>query len=1336
MRPVVFAILLLAVKLGNAQQELYVQPISIEEGLSQSSVLSVHEDRYGFIWMGTRDGLNQYDGNRTRVFKHIIGDSLSIASNYINDITEGQHGGLWIAHTRGISYYNRTKNSFTNISFADTRPGNPEIRSVNVIDNRVWACGRSGIYIYDSVTGKLTHPSFFSDDEVCGISASRIVMGPDSSLWVATSGYGLIRYKRKAEQYQRIATLVPGLRIEDVLFHSNGRIYLATYENGVYECNDNGQIVRRWSSERGADVFTKLNNTRAIIQDKQHQVWVGGFQGIGIINPVTGDFTAITKYYGLEEGMIPSVRSLIADKNGSIWAGTYHNGAILYDNYLSRFRTHFFRPGNGATGMVSSFSYTPSGELYVATEAGYLIRYNKQHDLLQQWHLKDELQNIVIKSLFYDTIRKQLWIGTLRHGLYTLKNHGIQKVGLQKHTQAGWNDLGVINHITAAPGGLWLLTDQGGGLNLFSPEARAIVPFANQKALHEAVGKGAGRYILSLQDHSYLVATHQSGLIYFDNADEGNVEKIIPDITEVNHVASYRNRYYVSTNGQGLAVLDKTFSVTHTYTLSNGLLNNTALSTFITSPDHIWINTPSGISFFSAGKFTNYHILNGFPIAEINNGAYLQTPDPRHPFLVGGKNAWTSFSESSLYTNPYEPAVYITDMKIANRSIHTIEGFSELNLLHASMLTLNYNQSTLSFELAGLNYLMPKNNAYRYMLDDFDKEWRYADYRGIAEYSQIPPGKYMFRVQAANNDGIWSSRDHKLRIRIKPPFWETWPAYLLYAMAIIGCILIIRRNAIRSARLKHNLHLKDLEQEKADLAHRLKVKYFTDISHEIRTPLTLILSPIEEMLDNQDLKEEDKKRIKNIRYHGRSLLLLVNQLLEINRVELGKEKLQPVPVVIKEICDQMDDAFLSLAAQLQVEWKTDTSGATDTALLIDKEKLEKVILNLLTNAFKYTPPGGQVQLKVSTVNQNGSYQLKVDVTDTGQGISEDDLPYIFDRFFKGKENAAVGTGIGLSLVKTVVEDLMKGAVHVISRKGTGTHFTVVLNDIQPAGSCPQKPAGAPWQLPPEYLPYRETKEMPTGKENRDSGHKILIVEDNPDLRYFLENRLSAHYHVVAAETAEDAMCLLVEEDIDLAISDVMLPGKSGQELCAFIKSNILTSHIPVVLLTAMQNEQHKLESLDTGADDYLTKPFVFKELHLRIQNILKQRERWRILYKTKSILPEKSQERFNRVDEELLRTIEKQVDKYLDDAEYSVEQLGKDVGLSRVHLYRKLKKLTGFTPSQFLRNARLRRSIDILAVEDIRISDLAFRVGFNDPSYFVRCFKEHFGVSPTEYVKQ
>ncbi len=1314
-----------------------MQPVGIEQGISQSSVLAIHQDSYGFVWLGTRDGLNLFDGNRTKIYKNVIGDTLTIAGNQINDIAEAGNGNLWIAHNKGISLFIRKQNRFRNYVIVSDKSGSTEIRSLSVIDGQLWGCGWSGIYIFDAASEKLISPACFDEqDNTVSSSVTKIIQAPDQIYWIATANHGLIRYRKAGSRLEKLVTPDLGkvLRVEDILFHPNGHAYLATYDDGIYECTVEGKILRHWSEKSKAPFKTSLNNTRALAKDRQDRVWVGGFQGLAFLAPETGQLTEIHQYHGIEPGAKVSVRSLMTDNNGSLWAGTFHNGAFLYDHYLSRFQ-HTVLPQHTESvspGIVSGFTQSHT-DLYVSTENGFIYQYDKNGGLKRSWAIGESVRKRpVIKSLYYDHRSGQLWIGTLRHGLYVLKKERAAPVSLRPGSQKTWQELGVINHISEAPDGLWLLTDKGGGLNLFHPGSSLIIPFDNREELHTLIGKGAGKHLLKTDETTYLISTNNHGVIYFECRPDGEIKKALPGIRDVNHVSAVDGQLFISTQNQGLWVLDEKFNPVHTYTTREGLLNNTVLSSFTATKDQVWLNTFNGISQLKNGVFANYHIRNGFPLTEVNSGAYQQASDPVYPFIVGGKNAWVKFGPQSLFNNTFQAPVYLTDLKIANLPISSLVQFQDIDLLHPQPIRLRHDQSTLTFEFAGLSYLMPRNNTYRYKMAGFEEDWKYADSHGIAEYSQIPPGKYTFQLQSANNDGVWSSRAYSVPVHIKPPFWQTFPAYLLYALAIAGGVLLIRFNAIRSAKLQ----MKEKELEEVDFVHQLKVKYFTDISHEIRTPLTLILSPLDEMLENPDLGAEDKKKISSMRYHGRSLLLLVNQLLEINRLELDKEQLNLSPVRMQELAAQLKEGFRSLAARLQIDWEVDTGNTADSVLLLDKEKLEKVLLNLLSNAFKYTPPQGSILLKISMAADGDLlHTLKLEVIDSGIGIPEKDIPYIFDRFFTGGKSAAVGTGVGLSLVKAIVKDLMKGEIEVKSKIDEGTHFTISIPDVLMAFDTLPPKEEKLFALSSEYMPYHNTfgtEEPESGPVSRET---ILVVEDNPDLRQYISGKVREHYPVLSADSAEKGLELLESEEIALVISDVMLPQMNGKEFCARIKTNLLTSHIPVILLTAIQDSDFKIGSLEIGADDYLTKPFIFRELLLRIQNILTQKERLRNLYQHKAYLPEKSEIRYNSYDQGLLAAIISQLDMQLGNSEYSVEQLGKEVGLSRVHLYRKLKMLTGLTPSQFIRNYRLKKAIDILAVEDVRVAELAARVGFNDTSYFIKCFKEKFDVSPTEYVR-
>lgn len=1315
-----------------SQKNIHVQLMGPEQGLSQSSVMSIHQDSLGFIWIGTRDGLNEYNGNTVKVYKHVLGDSLSIAGNQINDIENSNNNNIWIAHNKGVSLYERKKGAFKNYWIGDL-PNN-EMRSISVIDGQVWLSGWTGVYKYDSESDTFTKPYIESGKKyLLDASAAKIVSsGVENEYWIATATRGLVYYNAQDSIIDEISSDSGGIvlrereRVEDILFHPNGRMYVATYSNGIYECDLAGKPLRQWSSSRTGAYRSVYNNIRTLALDKNGHIWIGSFQGVGILDPTTGIISDVNILHGSASIDNASIRSLFPDKNGSMWIGTYHDGLLLYDDYFSRFNIHYLPADNifGSHNIVSSFAHK-NGLLIVGSENGYLIEYDKDYNILHQYLLRGKTsENVVVKSLYYDESTDILWIGTLRDGLFTLRNGQVRSLGFA--------DLSVINSIVKeSENKLWILSERRNGLNLYNAITNHIEPFHTSEEMHKLVEKSRAKHLLKIDTDTYLLSTVGSGLILFENKPQGKVKRILPEITDVNHTLLKNDTLYVSTVGSGILLLNRDMEHIGNYTAQNGLLNNTVFNTMSVNR-RLWINSINGITHYSPSEgFINYHVLNGFPLTEINEGAYLQTDNQ---LMIGGKNAWVSFIPENVYKNTYKPSVFFSDIQINNASVTTLPEFEYIDVLHPDRIDLKHNETTLTFNFAGTNYIMPENNAYRYRLDGFERDWRYSLQDGRAEYSKIPSGKYVFKAQASNNDGVWSD-ELVVPITVHPPYWLTWQAWLLYVLLLIGITLLVRKNALKRAEMRHNIRLKEMEKQQIEQMHNLKVKYFTDISHEIRTPLMLILNPVEEMMGESVLVPKDRKKMSRILYHGRNLLQLVNQLLEINRVELKKEKLNETPVFLRFFFDNVKNSFDSLAANNEIDWSVDVAQLTESPLLIDKDRLEKIILNLLSNAFKYTPTGGSVVLKARTERNEKTegYTLLMEVSDTGIGIDKEDLPHIFERFYKADNRKIQGTGIGLSLVKTIVEDLMNGKVTVESEMGTGSKFLITIPGLQPAKNI-TKELSQEFILAAELSSSLDKEEEPVFvQEKSQKKYNVLLVEDNISLLNSLSENLSKTFNIFGVTSAEEGSDILLEEDIDIVISDIMLPGKSGKDFCTEIKSNIVSSHIPVILLTAIQQEDLKMESLGLGADDYLTKPFAYKELELRVMNILNRQEQLRKLYKQET-LPEKEETRFNKFDNDLLKRVNEKVEQNLSNAEYSIEDLSADVGLSRVHLYRKLKKLLDVSPSKYIRDYRLSRAAEILSAEDLRIVEIADRVGFQDSNYFVKCFKEKFGISPKKYA--
>ncbi|MDO4228695.1 MAG: ATP-binding protein [Capnocytophaga sp.] len=1313
----------------QAQSNIYVQKLTAEQGLSQNSVMAVCQDSLGFMWIGTRDGLSQYSGNKIKIYKHRLGDSLSIAGNHIYGIANAENGNIWVAHNKGVSLLSRTKETFSNYTMGHS--ANPEMRSIAVIDGQVWACGWSGVYKYDPQKNQFIKPQLQTETmNVFNSSVAKIIKSPfKNEYWIGCATQGLFKYDPTKDVMTPIAgnfgnvTLSKNERIEDIIFHPNGKIYVATYNNGIYECSPDGVPLKHWHFWE-KDQQHPFGNIRTLALDKDDNIWIGGFQGIGLFNPQTGTLQEINAFHDTHLIDNPSVRSLFFDKNGSLWIGTYHDGVLLSDDYLSRFTPYLLNndlPKN-AHNIASAFAYR-KGHLIVGSENGYLTEYDQNANRVKLTHIG---KDAVIKSLFYDEIDDVLWIGTLHKGLYKEKNGKITAVGL--------THLGVINQIIReSDSKLWIISDRSGGLNLFDTKQNQLTDFPVREKLHRLVGKSLAKHLLKIDQQRYMLASIGTGLLVFENTPNGKIERKINHATDVNHSLAMGKKFIISTDGLGVFVLNNSLQTIENYTSANGLLNDAVLST-ITSGDDIWVNSTNGLSQLTEDGFVNYHIRNGFPLPEINQGAVFALPTEPITFVVGGKDAWVSFFPQKISKNLHKPSVYLSEIKINNLPINSIPKYKNINVIHPKKIELAHNQTAITFEFTGLNYLMPQNNGFKYMLEGFDIDWRYSKKQGIAEYGKIPDGHYTFRVQASNNDGIWSE-ELSFPVVVKPPFWLTLPAFLLYLLVAFVIIWYIRGNMLRKIALNHSIQLKEIEKNRLEEIHNIKVKYFADISHEIRTPLMLILSPIEEITEEAELKPQVRKKILNIQHHGQSLLKLVNQLLNINRIESNTEKLNETPILLKNFLENVNSSFHSLATKHGIDWHINMREVIEKPLLLDKEKIEEILLNLLSNAIKYTPKGGKVSLLVkTTATQNDTHTLLIEVIDSGIGIEKEALPFIFDRFYKNDNQKIPGSGIGLSLVKTIVKDLMKGEIEVESTVGKGSKFTVIIHNVKSENlTIKSTDYTEDFVLPTELTSQFElTEEVVIVPETNDKKNSILLVEDNIGLLNSLSEKLAKSFNLFSVTSAEDAMEILQEKDIDVVVSDIMLPNKSGKELCAEIKSNIVTSHIPVILITAIQHPDVKMESLELGADNYLTKPFPFKELQVRIINILRRQEKLRQIYK-RDALPEKAETRFNKFDNDLLSRINFHIEKNLSNVEYSIEDLSDDVALSRVHLYRKMKKLLDVSPSRYMRDFRLKKAAEILAVEDIRMVDLADQVGFQDANYFLKCFKEKYGISPKEF---
>jgi signal transduction histidine kinase/DNA-binding response OmpR family regulator len=713
--------------------------------------------------------------------------------------------------------------------------------------------------------------------------------------------------------------------------------------------------------------------------------------------------------------------------------------------------------------------------------------------------------------------------------------------------------------------------------------------------------------------------------------------------------------------------------------------------------------------------------------------------DQSGEMYFGGPNGLTLFNPDSIKDYKFVPPVVITDFKLFNKS----ENFAGSKLLSKNIsetkeITLKYSQNVLTFDFVALNFVEPEKNQYAYKLEGFEKEWNVSVNKREATYTNLLPGNYTFRVKASNNDGVWNEQGASIKIKVLPPFLLSIWAFVIYALIIAAALFQYKRNIQNREELKRNLALEQMEAAKQIEMNNVRLRFFTNISHEFRTSLSLIIGPAETMINkNQNFSSEQKQQVSLIRQSAQRLLRLINQLLDLRKIEAGNLQIYPSPGDLISFCKDIAKSFEYLAVQKHIDF----SVISDQCALyawFDADKIEKIVYNLLSNAFKFTDDGGKIELTLEVLNRATSISksIQIKVSDNGIGIPEESINKVFERFYQVESPNQVGkggTGIGLSLVKELV-DIHGGniSIHSIERNRSensacGTTFTVILPlDIRKNIEESTKTE--------DYSVPTMAEVMEIEPSENPINPLILVVEDNADLRAFISSILNINFRIIEAENGITGLKAALDHNPDLIISDIMMPGMQGTELCRMLKNDERTSHIPVILLTALSSIEQKIQGFELGADDYITKPFNGEMLKTRIANLIDNRRLIRERF-SKRIAVEPKDIAITSVDEKFIARGIDVIERHMDDSLFDVEVFTKEMNVSRTLLHTKLKALTGLSATEFIKSLRLKRAAKLLSEGQLSVSEVSVMVGFNSRNYFTKCFTELFGVSPSEYEK-
>ncbi len=1310
-----------------------------KDGLSQASVFSIAQDSTGFLWFGTRDGLNRYDGNMFRVYRQER-DQKGLAGNDVRALyTDPLTKHLWVGTLAGLSRYEADEDRFVSY-FSDQTERTLWDNVIRAIfrDNsgRLWVGTYRGLNRYHPANDNFQQVNLLTrSGEDDRLDVAFITEDNDGNVYAGTEK-GLFILKAGATTWVREPSL-SGQHFTCGQFDAEGNLWLGTSSNGVVRWHPKTAAVKEYKNVPAAPGSLSNNRIRALVINSRGDLWVGTFEGLNLLAYGADSFTRFTDS---SKGQGPllhnSIRSLLIDRSDKLWCGTYYGGIHHFDERYNYFTNYQSDPFDNSlnTNVVGAFAQEADGDLWVGTEGGGLNFLDPESGAFSTYQWRVGEQNPVsannIKALLMDD--DILWVGTYRAGLTRFDTKTKARLHYGTDTRSGPvltsdNVYGLLRERDL----LWILT-YGGGLNVLDLTSNKMTYFQHEDQGVSSISSDNTRTILRRNGGGYWIGT-DFGLNRVTVDETGMPTQFTPYLAEekVYALAPAKGGVWVGTFSGGLFRCDDEGAVIRRYTTADGLPDNSVFGILETAGGILWLSTGSGLSRFEPDTevFNNFNETNGLINLEFNFNAAFKTQEG--DFLFGGINGFTRFDPMAFSPNLNIPPVVFTRLLRNNQEVAIGEDAGVLNhsLNATTELVFAYDEADFTIEFAALDYFSAGNNHYAYMLEGLDRDWNYSTGETQASYTIQREGEYTFRLLGANSDGVWNPNERQISVVVLPPPWRSWWAYLIY-LTLIGLTVFA---LIRFLRLRHKVQLQEVAKQQQDELMEMKLRFFTNITHEFRTPLTLILGPLEQLLNKTNPKEEVGRQLGLINRNAQRLLNLVNQVLTFRRLATDHEPLRVSECLLTEFMDDVYASFEGVAEIRGIEYQL-VHEVDDLYLWCDQSKLEKVFFNLLSNAFKFTPDGGEITVGTARLGED---RVKIWVRDTGIGIPKELHPEVFKRFYEksvGKQSNIKSSGIGLAVSRKMVE-LHGGDIYIEECTPPGAKFVVELKLGQEHFSEVVTEFDAPVKEEPQLPGFVEEELMGINTVSETTGGQtILVVDDNEDVRTYVASIFSPQYHVLQATTGKHGLTVARQSLPALVISDVMMPEMDGMAFCHALKNDLEISHIPVILLTARSGQPFKLKGLRTGADDYVTKPFNPEELILRVANMLSNRQRFKDSFQT-TLAVEPSRVEVTSIDEEFLLRVLKIAEEHVHDPGYKVEHFARELAVSRTLLFNKLKALTGQTPSKFLKNFRMKRAAQLLADSDYRISKIAEMVGFRDDRYFSECFKKQYGVAPGNYRK-
>lgn len=1395
-------------------QEITFKKIAVSDILSSGTIYTALQDRQGFLWFGTDYGLFRFDGTDFIVYRNDLDQPTSISDNNIWSLYEDRQGIIWVGTANGgLNRFDPVTEQFTSWTFSgNSDPIGPGLSDNSITsimedhDGILWiGTYKGGLNRFDPNSQSFYHwfktpektyiqnplyiTCLFEDrfhnlwlgcydglyqavrqgDSVYFRHWTHIPEDPYSlsgtPIWSllespADSGRGFWIGSYQGVDYFDISTEkfyrhtpppVPGdpfsnsiSSMEEQRINGNRIIWLASY-GGLLRFDPLTGDFRRWRHQENDPTGLTSNQIIHVMLDRSGVLWITTNNGLHYFSPRWAKFklwTADLTAKNIQDSKLKDINAFCTTSDGTLWIGANQGLFFLPKNSPGQFVKKYEK---FSTNDVWSLCPGNSGDLWIGTYGNGLFQLDIASGKVRQWKqdpsLKEGLANNFIRSVHQDRYG-MVWIGSWGRGLNRfdpIKNEWHLYLHDRNDSHSiSYNDIWDIHEDRY--GNIWIGT-KGGGLNLYDRKKDRFWRWQHPQHLSH-------NGILTIMEAN-SIQTDSSTVLWVGTENGLNLLKIqFSDSIPIIQTISFSEK--------------------------NGLPSNIIKSLIEDRHRQLWIGTNLGL----------VKMFENFDLSSLPFRTYQQYPEPVQAhsysikdglsgndfsvqavcensdgFLFWGTNeGMVSFAPEQLQELSYIPPVVITGIEVLNKPIpHKYFTASRNNVDQTPPLQLSYKQNSITFKFSALDFNAPEECRFQYKLEKLEREWINAGKRNFVSYTYLDPGKYLFRLKGSNSDGVWNETEVTFPFIISPPWWQTTWAYLAYLMAIIGILYAIRRYEINRVRLRHQLNLQTIETRKFQELEKLKSRFFANLSHEFRTPLMLITGPIEQ-LHSGSFKGNVKKTYELISRSSRRLMELIDQSLALSQLEAGVLALRAREENLIPLLKGLAYSFDSLAEKKGIQIKFD-SDSEQCLAWIDHDKFEKIINNLLSNAIKFTPAGGKIDIRITTLSEAPASFLQksrddyifISITDTGIGIPPEQQKKIFDRFYQvdnSLQRNVGGVGIGLALVKELV-DLHHWHISVQSEPGKGSTFTLQIprgrSHLNNSEIILEEQEIQKKQV--EIQDQVESADAHAGSKEKDSiqikskepasQHRptILIVEDSADVRYYLSTILATEYKLLEATTGEEGLKKAMDAAPDLIISDIMMPVMDGIEFCRRLKSDINTSHIPIILLTARASHESRLEGLETGADDYLIKPFERRELLVRVKNLIDQRQRLKDKFK-RELLVEPSTITVTSLDEEFLKKAIAVVEKNLSDPDFETEFFARELFVSRSQLHRKLTGLTGQTPGEFIRTIRLKRAAQLLQKQGATVSEVAYEVGFNNLSYFAKAFRRQFNCSPSEYLEK